>query len=243
MKQNKNNINSYSALMYHGIDTDKGKFTVSQENFLHQLAYIQTMGYEVTSFQHIRKKYEGRYCVYTFDDGLLSDLWAAEILAESGSKADFFLVKEFLHKDKNRYLVPAMVKRISELGHSIGVHGKSHTWWTDIAPKKLLSELGDTKSYLEDITGNMVTGCSAPGGKINESVAKHIEDSGLFNFIRNSKPVQNSFKHVFVVGSMAIERDCQIKSLHKKITGDPLHLTGLNLAYEVKNIIKSIFKK
>ena len=205
--------------MYHGVGGKKNKFNLPQENFNAQLDWVVSNGYLITDIINVSKVLDRKFCVFTFDDGHLSDLWIAEKLAELGYKADFFLVQNFLHKDAKRYLTPPQVKRIAELGHSIGVHGKSHAWWTSLTPKKLVEDLSEAKHFFEDLTGKEVQGCSAPGGKINAETMKVIQESRLFNFIRNSKPKRNPINHGPVINSIAIDQSDDLKSFQKKLEG------------------------
>ena len=125
-----------------------------------------------------------------------------------------------MNKDAKGYLTPPQVKRIAQLGHSIGVHGKSHVWWTSMEQKKLIEDLREAKHSFEDLIGREVWGCSAPGGKINAETIKVIKESNLFKFIRNSKPMLNSIDHDTVINRVAVDQFDDLKSFQKKLEGD-----------------------
>lgn len=236
-------MKEFICLMYHGIGDELDKFSVTKESFILQLEWIVSKGYRICDIKSVAGFRDLKFCVFTFDDGRLSDHWVAERLAEIGATADFFLVRNFIHKDSTRFLNESLVRKVSDLGHSIGVHGKSHSWWTSIDPKKLVKELTDTKHYLEDLTGRAVVGCSAPGGKINSSVVRILEEANIFSFIRNSKPFSNPINHGFEINGLAIDKYTNLPSFDQKLSGNKLHLQRLLIAYHGKKIVKDLFNK
>lgn len=236
-------MKEFTVLMYHGIGGKKDKFNLSLENFNVQLDWVVSNGYAITDILSVSKVKQEKFCVFTFDDGHMSDLWVAEKLADLGFKADFFLVQDFLQKDPKRFLTRSQVKRIAELGHAIGVHGKSHTWWTSMEPKKLIKDLSEAKHCFEDLIGRKVEGCSAPGGKINPETVSAIQESKLFKFIRNSKPKSNPINHDIIINSVAIDQFDDLKSFHKKLAGDKIFMKKLLFQYHSKKIFKDLFNK
>ncbi len=63
---------------------------------------------------------------------------------------------------------PHLVKEIHEKGHEIQSHGFSHRPIFSMNPSEFKWELMETSKYLEDITGNKVTGFRAPDFSIDD---------------------------------------------------------------------------
>ena len=64
---------------------------------------------------------------------------------------------------------PEMVKRISDNGHEIASHGWDHRLLTTLKPDEFYSDVVKTRTLLEDITGEKVTGYRAPSYSVNHT--------------------------------------------------------------------------
>jgi cellulose synthase/poly-beta-1,6-N-acetylglucosamine synthase-like glycosyltransferase/peptidoglycan/xylan/chitin deacetylase (PgdA/CDA1 family)/spore germination protein YaaH len=86
----------------------------------------------------------------TFDDGP-DDKWTPQlldVLKERGAKATFFMIGANMEKH------PAIVRRILEEGHMIGVHTYSHPNIALVSDERAHLELNATQRLIESITGH-----------------------------------------------------------------------------------------
>jgi hypothetical protein len=240
MQKQNSTRDRFSCLIYHEIGSSSNKFVISRDQFKIQLEIVISNNFVITNLENINTKNGSELTVFTFDDGNKSDLWAAEQLAQHGFRATYFIVKEFVEIKDNNYLSVDDILEIAKMGHSLGVHGKTHTWWTRIGSNKLIEELAETKKWIEDITGYSVKSCSAPGGKLNNHLIEIIKRSNEFEFLRNSSPKINLKSNEFEVNGIAIEKKCTEDSFKKKLQGEFVHLRLLQFEYQLKNIIKPL---
>lgn len=226
--------------MYHQIETPcKNKFYVNVSNFDEQIKFIVTN--KIHTFIWGEKYYNKSLCI-TFDDGHKSNLDAARKLYANGIKAVFYIIKDnSLQSDE--YLSPDDIREISQMGHLIGIHGKNHEWWTNKTENELISDLLEVKEWLYNITGQPITTCSAPGGRITKKqisiINKHIPE---LKYIRTSvcsynKNLLNS------INSIAIKNNTSLKTFSNIVTINKLYYMTLYTKYISKEIIKRILYK
>lgn len=233
-------MDKYVCLMYHNISDQGDKYALHRADFLKQLNTIRDYGVTGRSIHEINLAENRKNSVsITFDDGFISDLWAAEKLSEFGFTGTFFLVEEFIKTRTQTYMDKSQVKAIAEMGHSIGVHGKNHKWWTTKPEGVLLKELTDTKKWLQDLTSCDVVSCSAPGGKLNKKIVREIRNSQDFKYIRNSFPWLNSFD-VSKVNSMAILKEDSDAVFLKKMTGNRQYYRYSFAKQNIKDALKQV---
>ncbi len=92
-----------------------------------------------------------------------------EILASSKTKATFFVLGEVAKK------FPALIKKIAENGHEIGVHGFFHKQIFELTEEEFRQEVSDCRKLLEDITSIGVFGYRAPAFSITPSTKWALE--------------------------------------------------------------------
>lgn len=154
----------YTSLMYHRIESPvTRKISVSPVKFMSQIKALKDAGIESKILGEPILGDEKKYCLLTFDDGHKSSLLAAEILKDNNYVGYFYVVKDYSLRNSN-YLSEDDIRYISSLGHKIGVHGKDHKHWTSKEPSVLISELKETKEWIEMLTDEKCQTCSAVGG-------------------------------------------------------------------------------
>jgi polysaccharide deacetylase family protein (PEP-CTERM system associated) len=82
--------------------------------------------------------------------------WFLETLSDHGVKATFFVLGEVAEK------FPALIKRIAEEGHEIGVHGFHHKQIFRLTESEFRQEVGNCKRLIEDTISGVVAGHRAP---------------------------------------------------------------------------------
>lgn len=211
----------FPCLMYHHIseqgDRIKSKYCVPRAQFLLQLCALQNYGAEIHDMADLlqRKRCGGklpvRYCVMTFDDGHISNLWAGEEIRKYGYHATFFVVKDW-SENRQDYLGRSELKLLRAMGHSIGVHGKTHRWWTTLSDPELQVELAETKAWLEDTLQEPVEICAVPGGKINGRVRRMIAQAGFamwgtsWSAMNRAKPLKSEINRIGISRNYSIAR-------------------------------------
>lgn len=114
----------------------------------------------------------------TFDDGPdpESTVGILEILRNHGVKATFFCIGKKI-KDH-----PELVKQINQEGHIIGNHSFYHGAIFDLqSGKKILTEITDTNTIIEKITGKRPRFFRPPYGVMNPMLASAIKKSDMIN--------------------------------------------------------------
>ena len=112
----------------------------------------------------------------TFDDGPhpLYTGKVLDLLAKREVKALFFMIGE-------RALAnPALVKRVADEGHTIGIHSMNHNIRFTFASSRVVKEdLSKCKELLERISGREVNLFRPPFGVTNPNIAKAVKEIGL----------------------------------------------------------------
>lgn len=119
---------------------------------------------------------EPRVVALTFDDG--PNAKYTEILLdglkERGVKASFFLIGECIEGNEE------IVKRMDEEGHLVGVHCLHHTDLTREKPDEANSQLEQTKSMIEAVTGKTPEYVRPPFGSWNETLGDKVSMEPVF---------------------------------------------------------------
>ncbi len=226
--------------MYHEIADHGDKYALDRQSFLEHINYMERNGMNAISIKDTSTlNYSKNNIVLTFDDGFVSDVWAGEELAKLGFTATFFLVEDFIKNTSNNYMNKNQVKLVASMGHEIGVHGKNHDAWTSKPKKQLLSELNNTKSWLEDLTGTKVDTCSAPGGKLNKGIVSALQTDGNFKHVRNSIPWFTNIAS-FEVNSTAILQEDSLPIFIKKLEGEYFYYKYLYSKQLLKDQVKKM---
>ncbi len=180
-------MNRFACLLYHGLaNSPPSKDYLALADFEQQLIWLRSRGYVIDSFPGLRQKIESRawperYLVMSFDDGHVSNLRAAERLAETGAAATFFIVKNACEGPGRTYLRPQQVRELAET-QDIGSHSVSHQRLSRLSTAQLHRELADSKSWLEDLCGKPVTAFSAPLGDFDTRAVRMALELGYSLF-------------------------------------------------------------
>ena len=128
--------------------------------------------------------------LFSFDDGFLSNLRAAEILAERGIRAQFFVCPGIvdLEGDAQRLAIAAKVfrgrvlpddlgperrlmtwdeiARMDAMGHRIGAHGATHRRLSDLEGTELEDEVAGSGERLREMLGTKADWFAFPFGTV-----------------------------------------------------------------------------
>jgi peptidoglycan/xylan/chitin deacetylase (PgdA/CDA1 family) len=165
----------FRVLMYHAIGAPAlgdslGIFTVTLENFRHQMTQLASQRRsELTAFSEPINLDVGNRIAITFDDGYIDTFEvAAPIMAELNIPFTVFVVSEFVRTRKPGFLCQSSLRELASLpGVQIGSHGANHVPLTKCDRITLKNELLSSKSFLEDILGKEVCAISYPFGSVD----------------------------------------------------------------------------
>ena len=232
-------MNTFTCLMYHETTLLKNsKYSVSMQTFEKQVQLLRKWGIHSCFFdQQIAKESSAHYCTITFDDGHVSNYEAAKILYQYGYQGIFYVIKN-KSLTNPEFLTETQIKEIADMGHLIGVHGKSHKWWTKFPDEVLTQDLLEVKNWIESLTGKPVITCAAPGGVIDQRVInclqKNIPD---MEYIRTVKPginkSSNRIIQIAAIHSNTYKNEFKLKSI-----GSTIYYQYLSVIYFIKQIIK-----
>lgn len=202
------------VLMYHGLETadqpsemtDPGDlvYVLGLDAFHQQLDWLARDGWRIVS--PAKAVMASRDVVLTFDDGHVSNYeLALPSLRERRLPACFFITTDWI--DTGHYMTSAMVRELAGAGMSIGAHGASHRFLTDLSDDEARAELAGSRERLEDITGARVTTFSAPGGRVDERIARLARDAGYTAVYTSDVRPRFALSGITAHGRLALKRN------------------------------------
>jgi peptidoglycan/xylan/chitin deacetylase (PgdA/CDA1 family) len=156
---------------------------------------------EVAQYFTNKKSFQnGPYILFTFDDGLKNNLKSAQILAELGVKALYFLVPDFVTASNGEsyyrtHIRPAVDNTIDHepedltpmqlgelralvgMGHSVGFHTKSHRLTSTMTDEEIDEELTDVHDVLGEFKSQIQLHFASPNNtsfSVNHFCKKEI---------------------------------------------------------------------
>jgi peptidoglycan/xylan/chitin deacetylase (PgdA/CDA1 family) len=111
----------------------------------------------------------------TFDDGPdpESTPMFLDLLAARGVRATFFVLGRHAAEQ------PALVRRMVDEGHEIGVHGWTHRCVAWVGARRLIGDLRATKRVVEQVTGRRVRWYRPPYGVLTTHALVAARSAGL----------------------------------------------------------------
>lgn len=180
-------------LMYHGIGLietyDRMGLNTPLVKFIEQIQCLLQAGWKVGTIDWLLGKAppESPCAALSFDDGLASQLAAAQYLDSIKVKATFFIPVSCLglnlggsgYWSQWKCMTHAEVKSLKASGHEIGSHGTSHRGPLHrLAPADANRELSESREKLGKMIGERVGGFSYPYGGFSLSLARLVQSSG-----------------------------------------------------------------
>ncbi len=172
-------------LMYHSLDAAKidTYSAVAPEVFYRQMESIKHWGYHVLSLaDYCRLLKDGgkiprNSVIITFDDGLIDNTAAAEILEEFDFPATFFLIANKLGTPG--YLAADTVSEIiAQSRVSIGSHTLNEVYLPEAVPGVLEEEIAGSKIKLAEQFGRTIEIFSYTIGGFNEQIIDEVKAAG-----------------------------------------------------------------
>jgi peptidoglycan/xylan/chitin deacetylase (PgdA/CDA1 family) len=176
---------SVTVLMYHAVGDEHGvcvgadsHYAVSSRQFAAHINMVRQMGRRVSSVAELlRDPAAGaRSVAFTFDDGHASNGPAAELIAQHGGSADFFVNPS--HVGTSNYLSWSELRAMADIGMSIQSHGFDHVYLDDLTPQGVQAQVVNSKNAIEDKLGRAVTIFAPPGGRIAPNLKQVATQAG-----------------------------------------------------------------
>lgn len=99
-----------------------------------------------------------------------------DFVEQRGITATVFIVGEIARTH------PALVRRVAEGGHEIGLHGLRHVALADVGPNRLEEELRQGRQLLEDVVQSPVAGFRAPIFSLTPATSWAVGSIGAAGF-------------------------------------------------------------
>lgn len=158
---------------------------------------------------------QGNVCL-TFDDGPdpIMTPKILEILNKHSVKGTFFLI------GKNAFSNQALVKRISDEGHSIGNHTYYHkATFSMCSENKMTEEIKKTNQILEQITSKKITFFRPPFGVTNPKINTVLKKLNLKSIgwgIRSLDTITNDSIKLYSKVKQGVDKGGSIILLHDR---------------------------
>ncbi len=174
---------AFRVLMYHAVGTRVpedalGIYSMDPTQFEEQASFLARQRQDMVGFEQAVLLRRG--VAVTFDDGYRDTLTrAAPILVQHQIPFTVFVTRDYVRSGNPLYLSELELRELADLpGVTIGSHGCSHAKLSECPEEKLINELRDSKSYLEDQLQRPVTTISYPHGAVDLRVRDAALESG-----------------------------------------------------------------
>ncbi|HEV2495907.1 MAG TPA: polysaccharide deacetylase family protein [Terriglobia bacterium] len=219
----------FACLAYHAIEHGQAaqRYIVGEQDLGVQLRFLKSENYVVEGFEQLesrlrsREPFPQRYVVFTVDDGETSSLRAADMLEEFRANATFFLTRDRSTRAPG-YLRIAEIRELRRRGFSLGTHGTTHRGLAFLPEALCVTELRDSKRWLEDLLGEAVLYMSFPGGYVNRRTVELAKNLG-YRLVGNSKERMNSPAALSLHGQVnriAVRRNFSPRDFQRIVEGD-----------------------
>jgi peptidoglycan/xylan/chitin deacetylase (PgdA/CDA1 family) len=182
------------VLCYHRIgDGLKGDYAVSPATFEAHMKILADSGYhsilpeQLYDYLVFNKALVEKPVMITFDDSRIEHTEiAAPVMEKYGFRGVFFIMT--ITYNKKNYMSTDQIFRLSEAGHTIGLHSWDHTMATKyVEETDWQKQVIDPKNKLEAIVGKPVEYWAYPNGVYNHQVAEQLSKHFKLSFILSSK--------------------------------------------------------
>ncbi len=169
-----------TVLMYHGIgvpphaERTGGRYHIPASELDRHLELLARAPVSVVTLEEALGGREG--VVLTFDDGEASCLEAAAAIARRGWRATMYVTTGFTGTPG--YLTPPQLRELAGAGHTVGTHGDTHQFLSDLGDAALDAEVAGSRRKLEQILGAPVRHMSLPGGRGSARVIEVARRAG-----------------------------------------------------------------
>ncbi|MEZ7550749.1 polysaccharide deacetylase family protein [Streptococcus sp. 20925_1_22] len=146
---------------------------VPLSSFYDQINADYLTGDDLAAYQSFEAKKHVKMVALTFDDGPdpKTTPQALDILKKYGAKATFFMVGQNIAGNE------AIVKRVHNEDHQIGIHTWDHPVLTKLPLESAQKEILDTQTAINNVIGIKPTITRPPYGAINATIQNSVDQS------------------------------------------------------------------
>ena len=178
--------------------------------------------------------------VFTFDDGGVSAMRAADLLEARGLTGRFFVTANFI--GAGGFVGKDDIRELARRGHTIGSHSCSHplrmghcSW------PQLVDEWTRSRQMLEEILGAEVRAASVPGGDFAPQVAEAAAQAGIATLFTSEPPREaRSTFGITLEGRFTIQRWTTAAAVAGLAAGDWLPRARQALVWNAKKLTKRL---
>lgn len=207
-------------LTYHCIENKISRseyLFVSPERFDKQMEYLKQNHYTVIPYSQMDNS-EGieKPVVITFDDGYRDNYtYAYPILKKYHYKATIFLITGLIGRPF--YLTKDEIRSMRDL-ISFQSHTVNHPNLRRLQKKEIERQLSESKTEVENITGEPVDALAYPLGEHNGTVDRIAKEYYKYTFTTRSGLYRPGSSHINIV-RYSIEHDDNMKVFEQKVRG------------------------
>jgi peptidoglycan/xylan/chitin deacetylase (PgdA/CDA1 family) len=230
------------VLMYHGVGapTSRGEeyYTVAEDAFRAQIALLR--GRVVATYEELLAgRAPPRAVVLTFDDGERSVLThALPVMREAGMNGTLFVTSGWIGTEG--YLSADEIRELRAEGWTIGAHGVSHRFLSDLTDAELRDELVRSREALGDLLGAHPAHMSLPGGRENPRVLAAVHAAGYRSLCTSRMGLSPQRPDSFSVPRMMVVRPWDMERFRKIVNGDQRLVFSLRARHVFLGVAKRL---
>ncbi len=198
-------------LMYHYIsvppdnaDKYRRDLSVTPVEFERQMSYLAENGFETVDLYDLslaitsKKELPEKPVIITFDDGYVDNFENAfPILQNRGQKATFFVITDFIDKERPGYLDWEMIEEMADAGMRIESHSKTHPDLSIAERDYIVYEILGSQETIAAHIGYSPRYFCYPGGRYNEEVKTIVEELGFWGALTTEDGKWHGFDNRF----------------------------------------------
>lgn len=234
-----------TVLMYHAIGTAgrmeaaDSRYTVSTARFAQQLAMLSVSEQPPSSVQRLLERgCSGRGVAVTFDDGHESNARAAELLAELGGSADFFVNPSTVGTP--HHLSWPELRAMAAMGMSIQSHGWSHRYLDELPHEEVREDLLRSRHEIEQNVGHAVTLFAPPGGRQPARFAELALECGYLRVCSSRVDIWHGEPQAAEVPRIAVIDNTSAEQFWRWIMRDEREFSRQRLRNQVLRMAKRV---
>lgn len=214
------------VLMYHGIDRParhgEAHYTVTRERFARQLDLLQGTGRVVPFEALLSGRVTSGSVALTFDDGERSVIQQAQPLMEDrGLTGALFMTSDWIGSEG--YLNAAELRALQGQGWTVGAHGATHRYLSDLSDAALDEELARSRDALDGVLGRSAgtLHMSLPGGRADRRVVAAVKRAGFGSLSTSEVGLNSAPPDLFGVRRTMVLGGWGLGTLRRAAAGDP----------------------
>ena len=228
-------------IYYHRIDNEEHRSCVSVAAFAEQMAFLRTEGWSLLTLKQVAKHlnsqtpFPERAIAVTFDDGFQDNYTAAlPILQKENIPATVFLTTDFIGtrelpvlRDRSG-IAPLnwdQVRSMAEAGVHLGAHTLTHPSLNDVSSEKMVREIRDCRTRIQEETGIWTQDFCYPRGHYNDEVERAVDHAGYTMALTTRPGIVTANDSPLTLRRTFIARDDRLRDFSHKLDGsyDRLH--------------------